>query len=123
MEELEKVLKVLRVFAVPWGSNSINWVDTLELLGTGPPTKEYTWRDPWFWQHMWQRMALDISGRSGPSTGPERVQCSSVGKCQGRKMGVGGWVEKHPHRDSGRRDVVGWFQRGDLERKKHLKCK
>jgi hypothetical protein len=38
-----------------------------ELLGTGPPTKEYTWRDSSLWPHMWQRMALlDISGRSIP---------------------------------------------------------
>jgi hypothetical protein len=28
---------------------------------------EYTYRDPWHWPHMWQRMALlDISGRRGP---------------------------------------------------------
>ena len=23
-----------------------------EISGTGPPTKEYTWRDPWLWPHM-----------------------------------------------------------------------
>ena len=28
----------------------------LELPGTGPPTKEYTWKDPWFQPHMWQKM-------------------------------------------------------------------
>jgi hypothetical protein len=71
MEELEKGLKELRGFAAPWGrgggSNSVNRPDTLELPGTGPPTKEYTWRDPWLWPHMWQRMVLlDISGSSGP---------------------------------------------------------
>ena len=38
-----------------------------ELPGTKPPTKEYTWRDPWLQPHMWQRMAwLDISARRGP---------------------------------------------------------
>ena len=29
------------------GSNSVNWPDPLELPGTGPPTKKYTWRDTW----------------------------------------------------------------------------
>jgi hypothetical protein len=29
-----------------------------DLLGAGPPTKEYTWSDPWHWPHMWKRMAL-----------------------------------------------------------------
>jgi hypothetical protein len=48
-------------------SNSVNRSDPPELLGTGPPTKEYTWSDPWHWPHMWQRMALlVISGRRGP---------------------------------------------------------
>jgi hypothetical protein len=38
-----------------------------ELQGTRPPSKEYTWTDPWLWPHMWQKMALlDISGRRGP---------------------------------------------------------
>ena len=31
-------------------------------------------------------------------------------------------VEEHPHRDKRRKDGVGDFQRGDLERGKHLKC-
>jgi hypothetical protein len=35
------------------------------LLGTGSPTKEYTWKYPWLQLHMWQKMALlDISGKS-----------------------------------------------------------
>jgi hypothetical protein len=29
-----------------------------ELAGTKPPTKEYTWMDPWHQLHMQQRMAL-----------------------------------------------------------------
>jgi hypothetical protein len=69
------------------GSNSVNLPDPLELLGTGPPTN--TWRYPWLWLHMWQRMALlDISGRSSPRS--EGVGCPSVEECQGRKVGVGG---------------------------------
>jgi len=42
-------------------NNNISKPDTPELPGTKPPTKEYTWRDPW------QRMALwGINGRRGP---------------------------------------------------------
>jgi hypothetical protein len=47
MEELEKELKELRGLQPHGGSNSINWPDPSELLGSGPPTKKYTWRDPW----------------------------------------------------------------------------
>ena len=57
----------------PSWSNSVNRPGPLELSGTGPPTKEYTWRDPWVEPDMWQRMALfdisemfDISERTGP---------------------------------------------------------
>jgi hypothetical protein len=41
MQELEKELKEL----------NINQPDPPELPGTKPPTKEYTWRDPWL-QHV-----------------------------------------------------------------------
>jgi hypothetical protein len=65
MEELEKGLKELKEFAAPLGL--LTGQTSLELQGTGLPTKEYTWRDQWLWSHMWQRMALlDVSGRSGP---------------------------------------------------------
>ena len=33
------------------------------------------------------------------------------------------WVEEHPHRGRGRGDGIGSFQRGHLEKGKHLKCK
>jgi hypothetical protein len=46
MEEMEKGLEKLRGFVAPWGSKSVNWQDPLELVGTRPPTKKYTWRDP-----------------------------------------------------------------------------
>jgi hypothetical protein len=36
---------------------------------------------------------------------------------------VGGWVGEHPHSGRGRQDGIGEFQRGDLERRKHMKCK
>ena len=66
-EKLAKVLKELRGLQPHGGSNRISKPDPLEFPGTGPPTKVYTWRDPWLQQHMWQRMALFyISERSGP---------------------------------------------------------
>jgi hypothetical protein len=53
MEELEKGLKELRRFAAPWREQHCQQDRSLELPGTGPPTKEYTWRDPWCWPHMY----------------------------------------------------------------------
>jgi hypothetical protein len=38
-------------------------------------------------------------------------------------MGVGRWIGEHPHRGREREDGIGGFQRGDLEREKHLKYK
>jgi hypothetical protein len=55
--------------------------------------------------------------------GPEGVWCPSVGECQAGKTGVRGWVGEHPHRGRGRGEKIGGFQRGDLKRGKHLKCK
>jgi hypothetical protein len=52
MEDLEKDLKELRVFAALWGSNRENRLDSPELLVTEPPNKEYPWRDPWLQQCM-----------------------------------------------------------------------
>jgi hypothetical protein len=46
MEELEKGLKELKRFAPHRRNNNMNQPVTPELLGTKPPTKEYTWRDP-----------------------------------------------------------------------------
>jgi hypothetical protein len=70
MEELKKGLKEL---GWGWGCSPIEGATVStsqtpqEFPGTRLPTKEYTWTDPWLWQHMWQRMAfLDISGRRGP---------------------------------------------------------
>jgi hypothetical protein len=114
MEELEKGLKELRGFAAPWGSNSVNWPDFPELLGSGQPTKEYTWRDPRLQPHMWKRMALlNISGRSAHWA----WWCSMS---QSRRMpGYKGWSEsmgEHIHRGRGRGHGIGVFQRADLER-------
>ena len=52
MEELEKGLKKLKGFVTPRRHININQPDLPELPGTKPPTKEYTWRDPWLQLHM-----------------------------------------------------------------------
>jgi hypothetical protein len=100
MEDLEKELKELRGFAVLWGEQQCQPARPLEFPGNGPPTNEYTWRDPWLWPHTWQRMALlDICGRSGPwSCGGAMPQCRGMPGQEGRSGWVGRWVGEHPHR-------------------------
>jgi hypothetical protein len=70
---------------------------------------------------MWQKMGLlDISGRNGPwAWGCSMPQCRGM---PGQEDGSG-WVGEHTHRGRGRRDSIGGFWRGDLESRKHLKCK
>jgi hypothetical protein len=84
MEKWEKELKELRGFVAPWREQQCQKAThtPLELPGTGPPTKEYTWSDLWSWPHMWQRMAL---------LGISRRRSLRVFKCQGGRTGVGGW--------------------------------
>jgi hypothetical protein len=48
----------------------------------------------------------------GAALGPEGIQCPNVGECQGGKMGVGGWVGKHPHRGRGEEEVGRGFPKG-----------
>ena len=37
-----------------------------ELAGTKPPTKNYTWRDPWLQLHMQQKIAIsDMNEKKG----------------------------------------------------------
>jgi hypothetical protein len=48
MEELEKGLKEQKGLQHHRKNNNINQSDPSELPGTKLPTKEYTWRDPWF---------------------------------------------------------------------------
>jgi hypothetical protein len=52
MEKLEKGLKELKGFATHRKNSNISQPDLPELPGTKPPTKEYTWRDPWLQLHM-----------------------------------------------------------------------
>jgi hypothetical protein len=35
---------------------------------------------------------------------------------KGREVGVGGWVEKHPHRSREREDVIRCWRKGNWER-------
>ena len=42
-----------------------------ELLGTGPPTKEYTWKDPYVAEdilvgHQWEEWPLGLRGFNAP---------------------------------------------------------
>jgi hypothetical protein len=101
MEELEKGLEELRGFAALWREQQCQQARSPKLPGTGPPIKEYTWRDPWRWLHMWQRMALlDISGRRCPwSFEGSMPQCRGTPEGKDlREVTVGGWVGEHPHR-------------------------
>jgi hypothetical protein len=120
IEEVEKGLKELRAFAAPWTEQQCQLVRTLthtELPGTGPPTKKYTWRDPWLWQRI---TLLDISGRRGLwASGCSMPQCRVIPGWEGRS----GWVGEHPHRGRGKEYGISRFKRGNLERRKHLKCK
>jgi hypothetical protein len=118
MEELEKGLKELRGFAAPWREQQCQ-----QSRGPCPLGVPRDWtinqrvhiKGPRALAVYVQRMALlDISGRNGPWAWG--VRCPSVRECQGWKGGVGGWVGEHSHRVRGRRDEIGGFQRGDLER-------
>jgi hypothetical protein len=45
----------------------------------------------------------------GEALGPEKAGCLSVGECQEREVGVGGFIS----REKG--DGIGWFWRGNQE--------
>ena len=56
LQVLSRLLGI-SVNVIPFGSwepleQHINKADPLELPGTKPSTKEYTWRDPWLQMHM-----------------------------------------------------------------------
>ena len=44
--------------------------------------------------------------------GPVKAQCPIVGECEGRQVGMGGWVGEHSHRSRGREDGIVDFQEG-----------
>jgi hypothetical protein len=45
----------------------------------------------------------------GPVKAPQMPQCRGI---EGREVGVGGWVEEHPHRSRGREDGIGGLWEG-----------
>jgi hypothetical protein len=45
----------------------------------------------------------------GETLDPMKAGCPSVGECEGREAGVGGWVGVHPPRNRRRGDRIGDF--------------
>ena len=43
--------------------------------------------------------------------GPRKARCPNVGKCQGGKAEMDGWLGEHPHRSRGRQNGIGGFWR------------
>jgi hypothetical protein len=120
MEELEKGLKELRCLQPHGGSNSVNRPDPPKLLGTGPPTKEYTWKAPLDWPHMWQKMPCwTLVG--GKALVPDSVRCHSVGLCQGRKIGV--CVGESTLLEAGGGEMGYEVSKGETWKGETLKCK
>jgi len=68
-------------------NNNINQPDTAELPDTKPPTKKYTWRDPWLQPHMVAEAVSCWASLIGEAIGPGKARCSFVGECQGREAG------------------------------------
>jgi hypothetical protein len=51
VDKLREEIKELKEIATPW-EEQYQLTRPPELPGTKPPTKEYTWRDPWLQIHM-----------------------------------------------------------------------
>ena len=61
---------------------------------------------------MLQRMDLSrINGRKGPWSYEGSID-APVWETEAMDVGVGGWVEEHPNRSTGREDGVGSFRQG-----------
>jgi hypothetical protein len=88
IEELEKELKDLRGFAAPWGSNSVNRPEPLEVWGLDHQPKSTHWGNCCSSCICGRRWPWWTSVR-GVALGPEDVWCPSVGECQGKKAGAG----------------------------------
>ena len=110
IEQIEKRLKEFKGIATPLEEQQYQPSSPQELPGIQSSTKEYTWLQ----LHTLQRMSLSgFSGRSGSWTyeGSIEAQCRGT---EGRGVGVGGWMEEHPHRSTGREDRIEGFRgRGD----------
>jgi hypothetical protein len=88
MEELEKALKELRGVAAPWREQ--------QCQQSRPPAAPRDWTTNQR-IHMEQPILLatyvaEDGLVGGEALGPEGVRCPSVGECQSRRTGVGGWV-------------------------------
>jgi hypothetical protein len=74
--------------------NNINQPVSPELPGTKPANREYTWRDPWLQPHIYSRGWPHLASMGGEALGPVKAQCTSVGECEGRVVGVSGLVNR-----------------------------
>ena len=97
MEELEKVPRELKGFATSQEEQQYETMCTPEVIGTKPPTKEYTWRDPWF-QLICSRGWSRQSPMGGEALGPVKALCPIVGESQGKETGVCGLVSRREGR-------------------------
>ena len=107
----------------PIGRTIISTNQTSPVLsGTKPPTKVYTWRNPWLQSYMQQRIALSgINVRRGPwSCEVSMHQQRGMPGLGGRNGSVGG---RTPSQKQGECDGIGGFWRGNRERRQHMKHK
>ena len=86
MEELEKVPRELKGFATSQEEQQYETMCTPEVIGTKPPNKEYTWRDPWF-QPICSRGWSRQSPMGGEALGPVKALCPIVGECHSGEAG------------------------------------
>jgi hypothetical protein len=116
MEELEKGMKESGgLQPCGGGSNSVNWPDSCFTLS--PPTPlssqgrdhqpKSTHGATNGTGHICDRGWPCWTSVGGEALGPVKDRCLSVLECQGRKVGVGGWVKDHLHRGRRREGVSG----------------
>jgi hypothetical protein len=88
---MEDGLKELRRFAAPWREQQCHTHTHThtELLGIGPPTKEYTGIGTHGAGHIYGRRWPCWTSVGEEAIGPESIQCPSVGEYQGGRMEVG----------------------------------
>ena len=51
------------------------------------------------------------------AVGPMKALCPSVGECEGREVGVGGWLTVCPHKSKLRGNGIAGFWNVELSRK------
>ena len=115
IKALEKGLKELKGFATSQEEQQYETMCTPEVIGTKPPNKEYTWREPWF-QPICSRGWSRQSPMGGEALVPGKALCPSGRECQEQETGVCVGEQR-------RREGIGGFQRGNQEVGYHLKYK